>query len=113
MSTKTLKSLPVVMALAIALLSTGLANPGGAGAWLAQGPLYQYPSEGGTWQYGFWNARVRSNYHHPSECHRSTVEYNGNQQRSVDTRAGYYSYASIGAYNAWYNDDAYYYWAGC
>lgn len=80
---------------------------------MAPGPLYQYPAAGGTWQYGFWDVRVRSNYLHPSVCHHSTVEYNGNQQRSVDTRAGYYSYASIGAYNAWYNNEGYYYWAGC
>lgn len=113
MSMKNLKALPVMVLLAISLMGFGLANPGGAGAWLAQGPLYQYPQDGGgTWEYGFWNIRVRSNYN-TNVCHRSTVEYNGNQQRSVNTRAGYYSYASIGAYNAWYNNDEYYYWAGC
>lgn len=28
--------------------------------WLAYGPITQYPAEGGTWEYGFWDAKVRS-----------------------------------------------------
>lgn len=30
--------------------------------WLAYGPITQHPAEGGTWQYGFWDAKVRSYY---------------------------------------------------
>lgn len=108
MSTSKLKTLPVVATLAIALLGFGLANPGSAGAWLAQGPLYQSPPQGGTWQYGFWNARVWSNYHHPSVCHASTVELNGRQQSSLDTPAGRYSQASIGTLQH-HGTDRYYY----
>lgn len=49
-------------------------NPEGVETcWLAYGPLYQYPSEGGTWQYGFWNAKVRS-YYTVNRCHGSTVK---------------------------------------
>lgn len=30
--------------------------------WLAYGPITQYPAEGGTWEYGFWDAEV---FHSP------------------------------------------------
>ncbi len=59
-------------------------NPEGVETcWLAYGPLYQYPSEGGTWQYGFWNAKVRS-YYTVNRCHGSTVKLNGKTSRSVN-----------------------------
>ena len=76
--------------------------------WLAPGPIYQYPVEGGTWEYGFWNAKVRS-YYTVNRCHGSTVELNGNQQRSVDTAPGYKSIAELWAVQSPSNDDRYYY----
>lgn len=108
MNTKTLKSLPAVLALAIALLGFGLANPGSAGAWLADGVHYQYPNEGGTWQYGFWNARVRS-YYNVNQCHGSTVRYDGSEHRSVNTAAGATSIAHLYAYQHRTGQDAYFY----
>lgn len=51
--------------------------------WLAYGPITQYPAEGGTWEYGFWDAKVRS-YYTVDRCHGSTVVLNGNTVRSVD-----------------------------
>ncbi len=108
MSIKTLKTGSVALALAVAILSTSLANPGHVGAWLAQGPLYQYPVEGGTWEYGFWNAHVRS-YYTVDQCHGSTVVLNGDTVRSIDTAAGYTSYADKPAINYPGADDAYYY----
>ena len=38
--------------------------------WLAYGPITQYPAEGGTWEYGFWDAKVRS-YYTVDRCHGS------------------------------------------
>lgn len=54
MSMKTLKAGSVALALAVTVLTFGLANPGSAGAWLHGGTTYQYPAEGGEWQYGAW-----------------------------------------------------------
>lgn len=88
--------------------AVGAAVPA-ANAWLAPGPIYRYPADGGTWKYGFWDAKVRSYYYHGSRCHGSTVEYNGNRVRSIDTAGGQWSSADKWAYNAWYNDDAYWY----
>ena len=42
--------------------------------WLASGPKRQYPSEGGTWEYGFWNAKVRS-YYTVKRCHGSQLSW--------------------------------------
>lgn len=91
-----------------------IANPyevrddGVAPLWLAYGPLYQYPSEGGTWEYGFWNAKVRS-YYTVNKCHGSTVELDGNKSRSVDTAAGKKSIAEKWAIQTPGGDDRYYY----
>ena len=44
---------------------TAAAMPAVTGAlptWLNPGPDVQDPSAGGVWQYGFWDAKVRSNY---------------------------------------------------
>ncbi|TKI69143.1 hypothetical protein FC756_09690 [Lysinibacillus mangiferihumi] len=76
--------------------------------WLARGPITQYPNEGGTWQYGFWNAKVRS-YYTVDRCHGSTVELNGNQSRSIDTRAGERSIAELWAVQHPRHVDQYYY----
>ena len=50
--------------------------------WLAYGPITQYPAEGGTWEYGFWDAKVRS-YYTVNRCHGSTVVLNGNTVRQI------------------------------
>ena len=108
MSMKTLKMFLVVPALAVAVLAFGSATPGPAAAWLAPGPIHQYPAEGGEWQYGFWNAKVRS-YYNVGQCHGTTVVLDGSAVRSVDTAAGYWSIAEKYATNWWGADDAYYY----
>ena len=108
MSMKTLKMFLVVPALAVAVLAFGSATPGPAAAWLAPGPIHQYPAEGGEWQYGFWNAKVRS-YYTVNRCHGSAVRYNGNLARSADTAAGATSVATKWAVNYWSATDDYYY----
>lgn len=76
-------------------------------AWLGYGPITRYPAEGGTWQYGFWNAKVRSNYT-VNRCHGSTVKLNKKTNRSINTAAGKTSYAEI--WTAQHDgDDKYYY----
>ena len=76
--------------------------------WLAYGPIPQYPAEGGTWEYGFWDAKVRS-YYTVDRCHGSTVVLNGNTVRSVDTAAGEKSIAEKWAVQWPSHDDRYYY----
>ena len=76
--------------------------------WLAYGPITQYPAEGGTWEYGFWDAKVRS-YYTVNRCHGSTVVLNGNTVRSVDTAAGEKSIAEKWAVQWPSHDDRYYY----
>ena len=76
--------------------------------WLAYGPITQYPAEGGTWEYGFWDAKVRS-YYTVDRCHGSTVVLNGNTVRSVDTAAGEKSIAEKWAVQWSSHDDRYYY----
>lgn len=75
---------------------------------LAYGPLYQYPAEGGTWEYGFWNAKVRS-YYTVDRPHGSTVVLNGKVSRSVDTAAGKKSIAELWAIQTPDGVDEYYY----
>ncbi|WDV46295.1 lactococcin 972 family bacteriocin [Clostridiaceae bacterium M8S5] len=75
---------------------------------LSPGPKTQYPSAGGTWQYGFWNVKVRS-YYTVNRCHGSTVELNGSKVRSVDTISGKKSIAEKWAVNLPGNDDRYWY----
>lgn len=67
-----------------------------------------YPAEGGTWEYGFWDAKVRS-YYTVDRCHGSTVVLNGNTVRSVDTAAGEKSIAEKWAVQWPSHDDRYYY----
>lgn len=108
---KTLKTLPVMAAFVIvflAFMAFTLANPGPAEAWLAAGVHTQYPSSGGKWQYGFWNAKVRS-YYTVNRCHGSSVSLNGNLVRSVNTAPGYTSVAEKYAVQSSGADDRYYY----
>lgn len=80
----------------------------GEAKWLAQGPLTQYPREGGTWTYGFWKLKVRS-YYTVDRDHGSTVILNGKKSRSVDTAAGRKSIAEKWAVQTPKADDRYYY----
>ncbi|WP_337982522.1 MULTISPECIES: lactococcin 972 family bacteriocin [unclassified Lysinibacillus] len=77
--------------------------------WLAPGPITQYPNEGGTWEYGFWDVKVRS-YYTVDRCHGSTVNLNGNISRSAETRAGKKSIAELWAVQLPTHNDRYYYW---
>jgi hypothetical protein len=76
--------------------------------WLSPGIHTQYPNTGGVWEYGFWDAKVRS-YYTVDRCHGSTVVYNGKEMRSADTQAGKKSIAEKWAVNWPTNDDEYYY----
>lgn len=76
--------------------------------WLAYGPITQYPAEGGTWQYGFGDVKVRS-YYTVNLKHESTVVLNGEAVHSADTAAGYKSIAEKWAVQWPSNDDRYYY----
>ena len=93
--------------MAIGLSTAALTAPP-AMAWLVYGPVTQYPSDGGTWQYGLWSGAVRSEYT-VNRCHGSSVRYNGALQRSVDTAPGRTSLASRSAYQSQYHTDQYYY----
>lgn len=75
---------------------------------LAFGEHTQYPSQGGKWTYGFWNAKVRS-YYTVNKHHGSTVVYNGKTARSIKTAPGKKSIAEKYAINLPGNDDRYYY----
>ena len=72
-------------------------NPEGVETcWLANGPKRQYPSEGGTWEYGFWHAKVRS-YYTVKRCHGSTVKLDSKTSRSVNSASGKKSIAELWA----------------
>ena len=100
-------SIPLTFA-APALAATGSAVP----AWLSYGPITVYPASGGTWQYGFWDAKVRSYYWYKAS-HRSTVVLNGSTYRSICTAAGAKSVAEAYAIQWWGGDDRYYYSISC
>lgn len=64
----------------------------------------QYPSSGGTWQYGFENVKLRS-YYTVGKCHGSTVyrKIDGkvvNTSRSVDTVRNQKSIAEVWTVNS-------------
>lgn len=87
------------------IVEHGVAGPS---RWLAYGPLYQYPAEGGTWEYGFWDVKVRSYY--TVNCnHGSTVTLGERESRSIDTAPGYTSIAELWAVQTPGGDDHYYY----
>lgn len=109
MNMSTVRALLMTVMLLVPVFSIGMVNAGTAGAWLALGQHTQYPSEGGQWNYGFYDIRIRSEYSHPSLCHGSTVVYDGQTVRSINTAAGYFSNASTGGYNHRLAEDAYYY----
>ncbi|MBD3948121.1 lactococcin 972 family bacteriocin [Nocardioides ganghwensis] len=96
----------VVAATSLVLMAMGTASP--ALAWLHPGSTTQSPSTGGTWQYGFWNAKVRS-YYTVNKSHGSSVIYNGDLARSACTASGQKSIAEKYALNTSGATDEYYY----
>ncbi|KAA8815930.1 hypothetical protein EMB92_08265 [Bifidobacterium callitrichos] len=78
--------------------------------WLnPEGKHTQYPAQGGVWEWGFWNVKIRSYYTHSTRVHGSSVSLNGSTVRSIDTARGKRSIAEKYAVNYWGNNDAYYY----
>lgn len=102
-----MKSLKTVVAASI-LVGTTLSGAAPAMAWLHAGSETRYPASGGTWQYGFWNAKVRS-YYTVSGNHGSSVIYNGDLARSVCTASGQTSVAEKWGVNTSGATDEYYY----
>ncbi len=88
--------------------TTVAAQAVGVPTWLSPGPTTVYPWAGGTWQYGHWDAAVRS-YYWVGACHGTTVVYNGSTKRSIDTVPDQMSDASAWAYQSSGASDAYYY----
>jgi len=91
-----------------ALIAMTIGGAAPAMAWLHPGQETRYPSTGGTWQYGFWNAKVRS-YYTVNKSHGSSVNYNGNLTRSICTASGQKSVAEAWAINTAGASDTYYY----
>ena len=88
--------------------TTAAAHVASMPTWLRPGSVTLYPSAGGTWQYGHWDAAVRS-YYWVGRCHGTTVVYNGSTKRSIDTVPDQMSDASAWAYQSSGASDAYYY----
>ena len=81
--------------------------------YLSSGKHVCHPAEGGKWTYGFWNAKVHSEYK-VNKKHGSTVVYidikgKKHKQRSIDTAAGKTSIAEVWAINLPKTVDLYYY----
>lgn len=91
---------------ALVAMTAGGAAP--AMAYLHIGSETRYPSSGGTWKYGFWDAKVRS-YYTVSKNHGSSVIYNGDLTRSICTASGQTSKAEDWAINSPGATDEYYY----
>ncbi|WP_221620222.1 lactococcin 972 family bacteriocin [Arachnia propionica] len=99
------------MVVAVGLLAG--AQVGAAGAWESAGMRTQYPSAGGTWEYGYYNLYLRS-YYTVNKCHGSTVskKIHGAYEkvaRSIDTRGGKKSIAEIWTLNSPGLDGQYHY----
>lgn len=77
-------------------------------AWVMPGSNTQYPSEGGVWEYGFWDVKYRS-YYTVDRCHGSTVISGDRTSRSIDTASGETSIAELWAVNNPKADPHYYY----
>ncbi|MFE7482164.1 lactococcin 972 family bacteriocin [Streptomyces sp. NPDC057552] len=96
-----MKATLTAAALSVAVLGAA-AVP--ASAWVSVGMKTQHPSSGGTWQYGFENAKLRS-YYTVNKCHGSTVEryIDGKLQshsRSINTASGKKSIAELSTINS-------------
>ncbi len=91
---------------ALVAMTAGGAAP--AMAYLHLGSETRYPSSGGTWKYGFWDAKVRS-YYTVNQNHGSSVIYNGDLTRSICTASGQTSVATDYAINTPGATDEYYY----
>ncbi|MEU2614564.1 lactococcin 972 family bacteriocin [Micromonospora sp. NPDC007271] len=107
---RTTKAALAGVALSAALMG---AVAGPAAAWVSVGAKTQYPSEGGTWEYGFWDVKLRS-YYTVNKCHGSTVvKYidgkETNRSRSIDTVSGKKSIAEISTVNSAGLEASYYY----
>lgn len=81
--------------------------------YLSSGKHVRHPAEGGKWTYGFWNAKVHSEYK-VNKKHGSTVVYidikrKKHKQRSIDTATGKTSIAEVWAINLPKTVDRYYY----
>ncbi len=106
------RTMKIGLAVLLSAAATGtLSVP--AHAWVSVGARTQYPSDGGTWQYGFWDAKLRS-YYTVNRCHGSTVvKYidgrETNRSRSIDTSSGRTSIAEIGTLNSPGLEARYYY----
>lgn len=83
-------------------------KPGVSTQWLTLGKNYQYPSSGGTWEYGLWDFKVRSNYN-VNKYHASSVKYGTKYSSSLKTRPGRTSPSQIAAINTPNGVDEYYY----
>ena len=106
---RTLAALAAGACLAVGVGGTTVAaHAASVPTWLHYGPEQQYPSAGGTWQYGFWDIKVRS-YYWVGRCHGTTVVYDGVSKRSVDTAPDVMSDAEQWAIQSSGSTDAYYY----
>lgn len=106
-----LRIMAAALVAALALMTGGTA----ANAWLSLGSSTKYPTAGGKWVYGFWDAKVHSHYK-LYKCHGSTAQFWNGSTWSTNrdsANGGYWSDAHVGAYNLWYTDDRYYYRTYC
>ncbi len=99
-------SAAVALGIGAPMLSASSANA--LPAWLHRGPTTVYPSAGGTWQYGHWNAYVRS-YYWVGKNHGSSLTLNGESIRSICVAANTQASAEKFALQTPGATDSYYY----